>query len=243
MAGGEMVRVGLLTAHLTRAGGGVYTSVRDVARALGEERGMEVEVFGPERRGEEPGGWEGVKVRTARALGPGVFSFAPGLVGQLTGADLDLVHLHGLWMHTSVASAAFTRRTGRPHLISPHGMLDTWALHNSGWKKRLAAAFFENANLRSAACVHALNAAEEESIRDYGLTAPVCVIPNGVRAAGGGRDAAGNAVVDEEDAGEEDAAVPGAIASEEGAAKSAGGMEPAGGGGAGRMAAGDRGMG
>jgi poly(glycerol-phosphate) alpha-glucosyltransferase len=59
-------------------------------------------------------------------------------------------------------------------------MLDPWALHNSGWKKRLAAAVYENANIRTAACVHALNPAEEEAIRDYGFAGPVCVIPNGV---------------------------------------------------------------
>jgi poly(glycerol-phosphate) alpha-glucosyltransferase len=59
-------------------------------------------------------------------------------------------------------------------------MLDAWALQNSGWKKRLAATFFENENLKSAACLHALNPAEEMSIRDYGYRGPVCVIPNGV---------------------------------------------------------------
>jgi poly(glycerol-phosphate) alpha-glucosyltransferase len=68
-------------------------------------------------------------------------------------------------------------------------MLDAWALHNSGWKKRLAAAVFENRNLRSAACVHALNAAEEESIRDYGYGGPVCVIPNGVTIPAAGEAA------------------------------------------------------
>jgi glycosyltransferase involved in cell wall biosynthesis len=83
-------------------------------------------------------------------------------------------------MHTSVASIAFTRRTTRPHIISPHGMLDPWALNNSRWKKRLAATLFENANLRSAECLHALNVAEEKSIRDYGFGGPVCVIPNGI---------------------------------------------------------------
>ena len=78
--------------------------------------------------------------RTAPPVGPKFFSYAPGLLGRLTRSDLDLVHLHGLWMHPSAASLAFTRRTGKPHMISPHGMLDPWALHNSGWKKRLAAA-------------------------------------------------------------------------------------------------------
>jgi poly(glycerol-phosphate) alpha-glucosyltransferase len=98
----------------------------------------------------------------------------------LVRADLDLVHLHGLWMHTSLATLAFTHKTRRPHLVSPHGMLDPWALDNSRWKKRLAATFFEDANLGSAGCLHALNPAEEKAIREYGYTGPVCVIPNGV---------------------------------------------------------------
>jgi poly(glycerol-phosphate) alpha-glucosyltransferase len=65
-------------------------------------------------------------------------------------------------------------------MVSPHGMLDAWALGNSGWKKRLAAWAYEDANLRGAACLHALNTAEVEAIRDYGYDGPVCVIPNGV---------------------------------------------------------------
>jgi poly(glycerol-phosphate) alpha-glucosyltransferase len=59
-------------------------------------------------------------------------------------------------------------------------MLDPWALQNSGWKKRLAARVFENANIRTAACLHALTASEAKSIRAYGFPGPICVIPNGV---------------------------------------------------------------
>jgi len=176
----QCLRAGLLTAHLTRAGGGVFTSVRQFARALGAEPGFQVDVFGPGRPGKDSSEWTPPLPRMVPPVGPRFFSYAPGLLPLLRAADLHVVHLHGLWMHTSAASLAFTRRTGRPHLVSPHGMLDPWALHHSGWKKRLAAAFFENANLKSAACLHALNAAEAGSIRDYGFAGPVCVIPNGV---------------------------------------------------------------
>ena len=65
-------------------------------------------------------------------------------------------------------------------MISPRGMLDPWALRNSAWKKRLAGRLYENRNLRSAACVHALCESEYESIRAYGLTNPVAIIPNGI---------------------------------------------------------------
>ena len=176
----QCVRAGLLTAHLGRAGGGVFTSVRQLARALEGHPGLELEVYGPGRPGENLAEWSPLTPRTATPVGPKFFSYAPGLLRLLKEGDLDLVHLHGLWMHPSAASLALTRQTTKPHLVSPHGMLDAWALHHSGWKKRLAAAFFENANLRSAGCLHALNAAEEESIRDYGFAGPVCVIPNGV---------------------------------------------------------------
>lgn len=176
----QVVRAGLLTAHLSRTGGGVFSSVRQLARALDAEPGLEVDVFGPAKPGKDLSEWSPLQPRTASPLGPAFFSYAPRLLRRIIDADLDLVHLHGLWMHTSTASLGFTRRTGRPHLISPHGMLDPWALHNSNWKKQLAAAFFENANLKSAACIHALNAAEAAAIRDYGFAGPVCVIPNGV---------------------------------------------------------------
>jgi poly(glycerol-phosphate) alpha-glucosyltransferase len=59
-------------------------------------------------------------------------------------------------------------------------MLDKWAIRRSRAKKVLAKFFFEDRLLRSAVCLHALNAEEVESIRDFGLTNPVCVIPNGI---------------------------------------------------------------
>jgi poly(glycerol-phosphate) alpha-glucosyltransferase len=59
-------------------------------------------------------------------------------------------------------------------------MLDPWAVKNSRWKKLAAGALYENRHLRGAACLHALNRAEADAFRAYGLRNPVCVIPNGV---------------------------------------------------------------
>jgi poly(glycerol-phosphate) alpha-glucosyltransferase len=53
-------------------------------------------------------------------------------------------------------------------------------LRNARWKKRIAAALYENQHLRGAACLRALSEAEARSIRDYGLRNPICVIPNGI---------------------------------------------------------------
>jgi poly(glycerol-phosphate) alpha-glucosyltransferase len=82
-------------------------------------------------------------------------------------------------MYPSVAAINWSNRT-KPYIVSPHGMLDPWALNNSRMKKRISAALYENRHLRGAACIHALNEAEVSAIREYGLRNPICVIPNGV---------------------------------------------------------------
>jgi poly(glycerol-phosphate) alpha-glucosyltransferase len=65
-------------------------------------------------------------------------------------------------------------------MISPHGMLDGWALRQQRLKKRAARLLYEDAHLGQAACLHALCESEQNSIRELGYPAPVCVIPNGV---------------------------------------------------------------
>ena len=79
-----------------------------------------------------------------------------------------------------MASLQWHRRTGRPYIVHPEGMLESWALQNAQWKKRIAAMLYENQHLRGAACLRVLCEAEAQSIRAYGMCNPICVIPNGV---------------------------------------------------------------
>ena len=65
-------------------------------------------------------------------------------------------------------------------IIHPHGMLDSWAVQNSAWKKRIAGWLFEQRHLREAACIRALNTSEAKSLRDFGLSNPIAIIPNGM---------------------------------------------------------------
>jgi len=70
-------------------------------------------------------------------------------------------------------------------------MLDSWALANSAWKKRVFRFLVEDENLRRATCLHALCTAEVRSVRELGLRRPVVVVPNGVAstpAVSTGRD-------------------------------------------------------
>jgi poly(glycerol-phosphate) alpha-glucosyltransferase len=143
--------------------------------------GYPVHVFGLRDRHTEAdrGAWGDVPLRTFDVAGPAAFGFAPGLERALKAAQPGVVHVHGLWMYPSVVSLRWAKRAN-PYVITPQGMLDPWAVKNSRWKKRLAGALYEHRHLGGAACLHALNHAEAEAFRAYGLRNPVCVIPNGV---------------------------------------------------------------
>ncbi len=176
------MKVTMLTAWLSHRGGGVSLAVRGLAAQLERGGSVRVEVFGidDERPARDRDGSGNFDVRVFPVRGPAAFGFAAGLATALRESRPDLVHAHGLWMYPSVASLGWSRRSGAPRVVSPHGMLDAWAIRNSRWKKIVAGWLYEHAHLRGAACLHALCDAEAHAIRAYGLDNPVCVIPNGV---------------------------------------------------------------
>jgi glycosyltransferase involved in cell wall biosynthesis len=174
------MKVGFLISSLSREAGGLFQSVRGLAKAVASTNAS-VRVFGI--RDEQSAGdlqkWRPLSVQTfhprLRAWG-----YSNQLVPAMLNADVDILSVHGLWKYCSVGSQRWHRRTGRPYVVHPHGMLEGWALRNGRWKKRIAAALYENQHLRGAACLCALSEAEARSVRRYGLRNPLCVIPNGV---------------------------------------------------------------
>jgi poly(glycerol-phosphate) alpha-glucosyltransferase len=176
------MRVGLVTAQASRHSGGVWTNVRRLGRAL-TGVGVDAELFALADgwSSADCAAWAGPPLRLHAVVGSAAFGYAPGLVAALEAAELALLHAHGLWMYPSLASLRWSRRRRRrPYVISPRGMLDPWALSNAAWKKRLVGWWFESAHLARAACLHGLAEAEARAIRAYGLSNPICIVPNGV---------------------------------------------------------------
>jgi len=124
--------------------------------------------------------WRPVNVSAFEISGPRSFGYAPGVIEELLVLDPDLVHVHGLWQHSSCVALRWHSKTARPYIVSPHGMLDTWAMAHSRWKKRVCWTVYEKRHLESAACIRALCKGEADAIRAAGLKKPVCLIPNGV---------------------------------------------------------------
>ena len=91
-----------------------------------------------------------------------------------------VLHSSGLWRLPNVYPGWAAARTGCPLVVSPHGMLGPGALQFSAQKKRLFAALVQDHALAAVTCFHATSEKEVEDIREYGLTAPVALIPNGI---------------------------------------------------------------
>jgi glycosyltransferase involved in cell wall biosynthesis len=174
-------RVCFLTHSVSRNAGGLYESVRGLAHsALAHEQLVTVLGVADEHTAADLAAWQPAAAHACRVYGPERFSYAPDLNQQLRDAHPDLLHLHGLWRYPSIVTTRWHRQTGRPYVVHPHGMLDPWAVGNAHLKKVVAGALYENRMLRGATCIRALCQSEAESIRQYGLTNPICVIPNGI---------------------------------------------------------------
>lgn len=174
MAGETGGPVAIQCSLLSRRGGGLPAAILPVAVRLSGPRFL-VTHDAPE---------EDISV-AATVLGAGLKASWQGHK-TLVARQAALVHTHGLWSGLSLAARRWQRATGGPTIVSPHGMLDPWALSHGGikrLKKDLAMALVERAHLNAATAVHALNRAEHDAIRAVGITAPIAIIPNGIETA------------------------------------------------------------
>jgi glycosyltransferase involved in cell wall biosynthesis len=174
------MKVGFLVGSVSREAGGLFQSVRGLAKAV-MRTNASTSVFGISdgQSAVDVAQWRPLSVQTFQSQWS-VWGYSKQLLPALHHADIDVLSTHGLWKYCSLASRRWHRRTGRAYIVHPEGMLESWALRNSRSKKRIAAVLYENRHLRGAACLRALCEAEAQSIRAYGLSNPICVIPNGI---------------------------------------------------------------
>jgi glycosyltransferase involved in cell wall biosynthesis len=112
----------------------------------------------------------------------GQLRFSSALKGALArfAETATIIHMHGLWRMPNVYPASAALRA-RSHLVlSPRGMLGGAALKFSSYKKQLFWTLIQGSAARAAACLHATSRQEYQDIRDFGLEAPIAIIPNGI---------------------------------------------------------------
>lgn len=158
-------RIALLAASASRLGGGVFEALVSHVRLLRDTGATPILFAGADRFTEQDRARFGqTPVHAPPTLGSASLAFAPALSRALDEAAPDLLHLHGIWQYPSLAAARWARRTGKPYLISPHGMLEPWVLARGRWKKACARLAYEQASWQAASGFHALCPAEAQSI-------------------------------------------------------------------------------
>lgn len=95
-------------------------------------------------------------------------------------ADYDLVHSNAVFSLPNLPAHWACQWQKVPYIITPHGMLEPWALSYKARKKHLYYHAFERPALNSASGIQSLAVPEAEHLQDLQVNAPIFIIPNGI---------------------------------------------------------------
>jgi glycosyltransferase involved in cell wall biosynthesis len=95
--------------------------------------------------------------------------------------DFDVVHIHAVFNHSSIAAARACRQHKVPYIVRPLGTLDPWGMKHKPLRKKVFWHAGVKSLLRDASAIHYTSQAEKESVESsVGLNNGI-VIPLGVQ--------------------------------------------------------------
>jgi len=94
--------------------------------------------------------------------------------------EYDLVHTNAIFSLSNLPAYWACQHHQIPYIITPHGMLEPWALAYKAYKKRLYYSLLEKPALQRAQALHLLATPEAEQIRPLHLKPATVIIPNGI---------------------------------------------------------------
>lgn len=176
------MKINILTGSNSRNSGGLFNSVKSLVLKLNDLKKIDCKVlsYNDEDSQKDLATWGEIEMATYNIFGPKNFAFSPNLAKILRQKKPDIIHQQGVWYYPSRVAYNYKQKHNTSNIISPRGMLDSWALNNSKLKKKIVGHWYEYKNLQNADCIHALCESEYLAIRNFGLKNPVAVIPNGV---------------------------------------------------------------
>lgn len=178
------MKVHIINLYLSRKGGGIFTVIKELYNSNTSKFFFKSNLFFLGFRDEDAQKdsqmLNGV-VSLFTKENPFFYSSKLGnKLRELNKAE-NIIHLNSLWMYPSLALVLFGKKKKRfKKIISPHGMLDSWAMANGRLKKLFFLNLVEKRNLRTANCIHALNYKEYLDVRRLAKKTPVAIIPNGI---------------------------------------------------------------
>ncbi|MBA4189045.1 MAG: hypothetical protein C0467_13690 [Planctomycetaceae bacterium] len=96
----------------------------------------------------------------------------------------DLFHIHGVWSYSTLVGRRAAQGSGRPFVLSPHGMLSDYSFHRSAALKWAYWRLIERPTAQAAAAIMATSRGEANELQRLRLRAPVRVVPLGVNPEG-----------------------------------------------------------
>lgn len=161
--------------------GGPSKSVLGLATAL-SRAGEDVELLTTDPRS----AWNrmdgNLAIHAFRREWPSAICSSAGLRDHLRTVTADVIHHHSIWLRTLHYAHQSARRLGASLVVSPRGMMDTWAWKHHSRRKAFARAVIHPGALEAVDGWHATSEDEAGAIRSLGFKQPVCVAPNGVAA-------------------------------------------------------------
>lgn len=173
-------RLALAMPTLSPLGGGVSEAARLHLAALAPAGFEQISVHTLDDSLEkvDPAQWAAAELHLHRFFGPKSYSLAPGMFLSLMRAKPDLVHVHGVWQFQCAAVHLWSMLTGKPYVVSPHGMLEPWIRARSARLKGAVSSLYQDRFLRRTAGFHLLTDKEATDVAEFRTGQPAEVIRN-----------------------------------------------------------------
>jgi len=128
---------------------------------------------------------EGIDFRAFPARFPKWFKRSPEFRRAISRRmpETDILHIHALYLYTTIVSALIAERCNVPYLIRPCGALDPYHARRKSLKKYVVGKLLHDHVLRHAAAFQFTTDAERSLAEPYIFARPTVVIPNGIDLA------------------------------------------------------------
>lgn len=92
----------------------------------------------------------------------------------------DLVHTNAIFSYANLPAHVACKIQKIPYIMTPHGMLEPWALTYKSWKKCLYFNLFEKPFLKRASAIQSLASTEAQNLQSLQIKSSPLIIPNGI---------------------------------------------------------------
>ena len=165
---------------------GLSTAVLGMTEELAKLNAIRVIMLGRKTWFERIGSLSFPQLSVESKYSMGTFGITPSIVSDFLTKNKNLsgvIHLHGMCSSFNLLLGASAKKSALPVIMHPHGMLMPWALRQHMLRKRIALSLFYRRHLSQVKAFIATSELEFEELRNFGLTQPVAVIPNGITLA------------------------------------------------------------